>query len=132
MSSSDDILDNEFAGFGRRTNGTCEEEETDCGTTKRDQSACCPKGMFCTGDTNTVCCPTDDDCTKVFTETPRCADKDWNMYNNTVPFCCSDDAAAAFKTGQNSNICADEGFQPLDGDHTLPKESQVDDRSDGR
>lgn len=122
------ILDDEFSGFGRRTNGSCAIEESDCGGTRRGQYACCPEGMFCSGDTNTVCCPTDDDCTNILLQTPRCADQNWNMYNNTVPFCCSDDAAAAFKTGQDSNICADAGFQPWEGDNPLNTIPQDDDR----
>lgn len=128
MSSDEDVLDNEFTGFGRRVNGTCKDEESNCGPTNRGQSACCPRGMFCSGDSNTVCCPTDDDCTEALLETPRCADQSWKMYNNSAPFCCSEDSVAAFKTGQDSNICADGGFQALQDDETLSEKDQDDDR----
>lgn len=130
MSASSDVLDNELTGFGRRTNGTCDSSEKECGPTTRGQHACCPGGMFCLGEDNTVCCPNEDqDCTDALLETPRCAEREWTMYNNSAPFCCSSDAVAAFKTNQDSNICADGGFQPLEGDFTLPVVEQEDDRS---
>lgn len=123
-------LDNKLTGFGRRNNGTCDTSEKDCGPTTRGQHACCPGGMFCDGDDNTVCCPNEgEDCTDLLLETPRCANAEWKMYNNTTPFCCSDSATAAFKTSSDSNICADAGFQPLEGDYTLNVIKQDDDRS---
>ncbi|KAK2757060.1 hypothetical protein FQN54_005029 [Arachnomyces sp. PD_36] len=124
-------LENEFTGFGRRTNGSCDSTETQCGPTNRGQYACCPDKMFCLGENNTVCCPDEsEDCTDVLLETPRCAEPEWTMYNNSAPFCCSSDAVAAFKTDQDSNICADGGFQPLEGDFTLPVVEQDDNRTD--
>ncbi|KAH7304076.1 hypothetical protein B0I35DRAFT_484748 [Stachybotrys elegans] len=105
-------------GFALRKNGSCEEQEVDCGRTVQPYRACCPELSFCPASYNVDCCPDRSNCTVALLEEPKCANSTWDLYDNGGYFCCLP-GLRGYATTQNSNGCAPAGYQFSEGETLL-------------
>lgn len=78
------------SGFALRRNGSCLSEEKACGPTFDEFNRCCPKSAECSKDLG-ICCKPAGNCIQMITNPPHCANKAWNLFNNSRDggyFCC--------------------------------------------
>ncbi|KAJ9245521.1 hypothetical protein DTO169E5_826 [Paecilomyces variotii] len=105
------------SGFALRINGSCADNEQDCGGTVGSFRACCPAGSFCPSQYNVNCCPSSANCTESLVAKPKCANETWDLYDNNGYFCCLQDTTG-YSTPGNSDGCASPGY-PFSEDETL-------------
>ncbi|KAJ5094872.1 hypothetical protein N7456_010733 [Penicillium angulare] len=96
-------------GYKLRRNGSCETNESPCGSTYDNTHVCCPHGTECPPDTS-VCCKSKSDCTAFISPNPHCADEFGILYLAGDYFCCSNDTYAYtyISGGKEGSVgCAD-------------------------
>lgn len=108
----------ESTGFALRINGSCLPEQVDCGATANPFRVCCPGGTQCPHAYNVACCPSEANCTSTLLESPRCADRSWDLYDNNGYFCCDKDTTGFARLG-NRDGCAVPGYSFHEDDKLL-------------
>ncbi|KAB8235264.1 hypothetical protein BDV23DRAFT_159729 [Aspergillus alliaceus] len=91
-------------GWALRKNGSCLEQEVDCGPTVPPFRNCCPKGSYCPHANNVACCPSKEFCDDALNAKPHCANSTWDLYINGGYFCCLQGTTGFAKDG-GSNGC---------------------------
>ncbi|KAK1767379.1 hypothetical protein QBC33DRAFT_67052 [Phialemonium atrogriseum] len=108
-----------ISGFALRNNGSCADNEVDCGQTAAPYHACCPKSAFCPRQYNVDCCPSAENCTTTLLRDPQCANRSWDLYDNGGYFCC-ERGFVGYATPGNSDGCAAPGYAFRSGEKLLP------------
>ncbi|KAK0729581.1 hypothetical protein B0H67DRAFT_465913, partial [Lasiosphaeris hirsuta] len=107
------------SGFALRMNGTCQDDEVDCGTTVQPYRVCCPEASFCLPQYNVNCCPTAANCTSSLVQKPHCANDTWDLYDNNGYFCCLKGLLGYAATLTDSDGCASPGYEYQNGEVAL-------------
>ncbi|KAJ5705235.1 hypothetical protein N7536_000924 [Penicillium majusculum] len=104
--------DEHLEGYSLRRNGTCLDNERDCGGTWRSFRRCCPGNTHCPAEEGApgICCPTTKNCEAALNNKARCANSTADLYNVQKTegyFCCTDDTLGVYTVSRGYVGCAE-------------------------
>lgn len=97
------------SGFALRRSGPCLNEEKGCGKSHDGFHRCCPESTECSTGPIGICCSTGN-CTQMIIDKPHCANKEWNLFENSRDgghFCCLHGLAGFYYKSQDWVGCMD-------------------------
>lgn len=107
-------------GFALRSNNHCAGYQVSSDETLNDVHRCCPNGT--TFGNARACCPDEDDCTEDITNPPHCADRSWDLFNNTRDggfFCCLSGTKGFYYRSKQAVGCIDDSDAPTNPEYQI-------------